>query len=144
MRNSGLDESQAGIQIASRNIINLKYADDTTLMAKSEEYISLLMMVKEENGKAGLKLDVQKMKIIASRPIISWQIDGKNVETVSDFIFLGSKISADGDCSHKIKRCLLLGRTAMTHLDSVFKSRGISLLTKLHKVKAMLFSSGHV
>ena len=113
-------------------------------MAKSEEYISLLMMVKEENGKAGLKLDVQKMKIIASRPIISWQIDGKNVETVSDFISLGSKISADGDCSHKIKRCLLLGRTAMTHLDSVFKSRGISLLTKLHKVKAMLFSSGHV
>ena len=144
MWNSGLDESQAGIKIASRNIINLKYADDTTLMAKSEEYISLLMMVKEENGKAGLKLDVQKMKIIASRPIISWQIDGKNVETVSDFIFLGSKISADGDCSHKIKRCLLLGRTAMTHLDSVFKSRGISLLTKLHKVKAMLFSSGHV
>ena len=143
MWNPGLDESQAGIKIASRNIINLRYADDTTLMAKSEEYISLLMMVKEENGKAGLKLGIQTMKIIASRPIISWQVDGKNVETVSDFIFLGSKISAD-DCSHKIKRCLLLGRTAMTHLDSVLKSRGISLLTKLHTVKAMLFSSGHV
>ena len=122
MRNAGLDEAQAGIKIAGRNIDNLRYADDTTLMADSEELKSLLMKVKEEREKVGLKLNIQKTKIMASGPITSWQIDGKTVETVADFIFLGSKITADGDCSHEIKRCLLLGRKVMTNLDSIFKT----------------------
>ena len=139
MRNIGLEETQAGINIAGRNINNLRYADDTTLMAESEEEIkSLLMKVKEETEKVGLKLNIQKMKIISS-PITSWEIDGETVETVSDFIFLASKITADGDCSHEIKRPLLLGRKVMTNLDSIFKSRDISLLTKVHLVKAMVF-----
>ena len=141
MRNTGLDEAQAGIKVARRNINNLRYADDTTLMAKSEEELkSLLMKGKEESEKHGLKLNIQKTKIMASSPITSWQIDGETVETVSDFIFGGSKISADGDCSHEIKRCLLLGRKAMTHLDSILKSRDITLPTKVHLVKAMVFS----
>ena len=124
MRNARLDESQAGIKMARRNINNLRYADDTTLMAESEEELkSLLMKVKEESVKTGLKLKIQKTKIMASGPIISWQIDGENVETMSDFIFLGSKINANGDCSHKIIRSLLLGKTAMSNLDSVLKSR---------------------
>ena len=124
MRNARLDESQAGIKMARRNINNLRYADDTTLMAESEEELkSLLMKVKEESEKVGLKLNIQKTKIMASGPIISWQIDGENVETMSDFIFLGSKINANGDCSHKIIRSLLLGKTAMSNLDSVLKSR---------------------
>ena len=145
MRNAGLDESQAGIQIARRNINNLRYADDTTLMAESEEELeSLLMKVKEESEKVGLKLNIQKMKIMASGPITSWQIDGKTVEKVSDFIFLGSKITADGDCSHKIQRSLLLGRKVMTNLDSILKSRDIALPTKVHLVKAVVFTSGHV
>ncbi len=140
MRNAGLEEAQAGIKIAGRNINNLRYADDTTLMAESEEELkSLLMKVKEESEKAGLKLNIQKMKIMASSPITSRQIDGEKVETVSDFIFLGSKITADGDCSHEIKRCLLLGRKAMKNLDSILKSRDITLLTKVHLVKAMVF-----
>ena len=131
MRNAGLEETQAGINIARRNINNLRYADDTTLMAESEEELkSLLMKVKEENEKVGLKLNIQKMKITASGPITSWQIDGGTVETVADFTFLGSKITADGDCSHEIKRCLLLGRKVMTNLDSILKSRDITLLTK--------------
>ena len=131
MRNTGLDESQAGIKIARRNVNNLIYADDTTLMAESEEQLkNLLVKVKEEIEKAGLKLNIQKMKIMASSPITSWQIDGENVETVSDFIFLGSKINMDGDCIHKIKRCLLLGRIAMTNLDSILKSRDIALPTR--------------
>ena len=122
MRNAGLDEVQAGIKIAGRNINNLRYADDTTLTAESEELKSLLMRVKEESEKPGLKLNIQKTKIMASSPITSWQIDGESVETVADFIFGGSKITADGDCSHEIKRCLLLGRKAMTNLDSILKA----------------------
>ena len=137
MRNAGLVEAQAGIKIAGRNINNLRYADDTTLMAESEEDLkSLLMEVKEENEKVGLKLNIQKTKIIASGPITSWEIDG---ETVADFIFWGSKITADGDCHHEIKRRLLLGRKVMTNLDSIFKSKDITLPTKVHLVKAMVF-----
>ena len=137
MRNAGLEETQAGIKIARRNINNLRYADDTTLMAESEEELkSLLMKVKEESDKVELKLNIQKTKIMASGPITSWEIDG---ETVSDFIFLGSKITADGDCSHEIKRRLLLGREFMTNLDSIFKSRDITLPTKVHLVKAVIF-----
>ena len=131
MRNTGLEEIQAGIKIAGRNINNLRYADDTTLMAKSEEELkSLLMKVKEESEKVGLKLNIQKTKIMASGPITSWEIDGKTVETVSDFILGGSKITADGEYSHEIKRCLLLARKLMTHLDSIFKSRDITLPTR--------------
>ena len=141
MRNAGLEEAQAGIKIARRNINHLRYADDTTLMAESEEELkSLLTKVKEESEKVGLKLNIQKTKIMASCPITSWEIDGKTVETVSDFIFLGSKITADGDCSHEIKRRLLLGRKVMTILDSIFKCRDITLPTKVHLVKAMVFS----
>ena len=137
MRNAGLEEAQAGIKIAGRNISNLRYADDTTLMAESEEELkSLLMKVKEESEKVGLKLNIQKTKIMESGSITSWQIDGETVETVSDFIFLGSKITTDGDCSHEIKRRLLLGRTVMTNLDSIFKSRDITLPTKVHLAKA--------
>ena len=140
MRNSGLHEAQAGIQIARRNISNLRYADNTTLMAESEEELkSLLMKVKEASENGGLKLNIQKTKIMASSPITSWQIDGETVETVADFIFLGSKITADGDCSHEIKRRLLLGRKVMTNLDSILKSRDITLSTKVHAVKAMVF-----
>ena len=137
MRNAGLEETQARIKIARRNINNLRYADDTTLMAEREEELnSLLMKMKEESEKAGIKLNIQKMKIMASGPITSWEIDG---ETVSDFIFLDSKITANGDCSHEIKRCLLLGRKAMTNLDSLLKSRDITLPTKVHIVKAIVF-----
>ena len=140
MRNAGLDEAQAGIKITGRNINNFRYADDTTLVAESEEDLkSLLMKVKEESEKAGLKLNIQKTKIMASGPITSWQIDGETVETVTDFIFLGSKITADGDCSHEIKRYLLLRGKAMTNLDSIIKSRDITLLTKVCLVKAMVF-----
>ena len=136
-----LEEAQAGIKTARRNINNLRYADDTTLMAESEEELnSLLMKVKEESEKVGLKLNIQKTKIMASGPITSWQIDGETVETVADFIFfLDSKITADGDCSHEIKRCLLLGRKVMTNLDSILKSRDITLSTRVHLVKARLF-----
>ena len=140
MRNAGLEEAQAGLKIAGRNINNLRYADDTILMAESEELKSLLMKVEEESGKSGLKLNVQKTKIMASGPITSWQIDGETVQTVADFIFLGSKITADGDCSHEIKRRLLLGRKVMTNLDSISKSRDITLPTKVHLVKAMVFA----
>ena len=140
MRNTGLDEAYAGIKIARRNINNLRYADDTTLMAESKEELkSLLMNVKEESEKVGLKLNTQKTKIMASGLIISWQIDGETMETVTDFIFLGSKIRADGDCSHEIKRRLPLGREAMTNLDSILKSRDITLPTKGHLVKATFF-----
>ena len=139
MWNAGLDEAQTRVKIARRNINNLRYADDTTLMAESEELKSLLMKVKEESEKAGLKLSIQKRKIMASCPITSWQIDGETMETVTDFIFLGSKITADGYCSHEIKRCLLLGRKAMTNLDSILKSRDITLLIKVPLVKAMDF-----
>ena len=140
MRNAGLDEAQAGVRTGGRNINNLKYADDTTLMAGSEEELkSLLMKVKEENEKIGLNLNIQKTKILASGPITSWEIDGETVETVSDFIFLGSKITKDGDYSHEIQRCLLLGRKVMTNLDSIFKSRDITLPTKVCLVKAMVF-----
>ena len=140
MRNTGLEEAQAGINIAGRNINNLRYADDTTLMAESEEELkSLLMKVKVKSEKVGLKLNIQKMKIMASSPITSWETDGEAVETVSDFIFLGSKITADGDCSHEIKRRLFLGRKVMTNLDSIFKSRDITLPTKFRLVKAMVF-----
>ena len=140
MGNPRLDESQAGIKIARRSINNLRYADDTTLMAESEEELkSLLMKVKEESEKVGLKLNSQKTKIIASGPITSWEIDGETVETVSDFIFWGSRITADGDCSHEIKRCLLLGRKVMTNLDSIFKSTDITLPTKVRLAKAMVF-----
>ena len=140
MRNAGLEETQAGIKIARRNIHNLRYADETSLMAKSEEELkTLLMKVKEESEKVGLKLNIQKTKIMASGPITSWEIDGETVKTVSDFISLGSKITADGDCSHEIKRCSLLGRKVMTNLDSIFKSRNITLPTKVHLVKAMVF-----
>ena len=142
MRKSGLEEAQAGIKIAGRNINNLRYADDTSLMAESEEELkSLLMKVKEENEKVGLKLNIQKTKIMSSSPITSRQIEGETVETVSDFAFLGSKITADGDCSHEIKRCLLLGRKVMTNLDSILKSRDITLSTKVRLVKAMVFCS---
>ena len=138
--NAGLEETQAGIKIAGRNINNLSYADDTTLMAESEEKLkSLLMKVKVESEKVGLKLNIQKMKLMASGPITSWEIDGETVETVLDFIFLGSKITADGDCSHEIKRRLLLGRKVMTNLDSIFKSRDITLPKKVNLVKAMVF-----
>ena len=140
MRNAGLHEAQTGVKIAGRNINNLRYADDTTLMAESEEELkNLLMKVKEESEKVGLKLNIQKTKIMSSSPITSWEIDGETVETVSDFIFLGSKITADGDCSHEIKRHLLLGRKVMTNLDSILKSRDITLLTKGRLVKAMVF-----
>ena len=140
MRNPGLEETQAGIKIAGRNINNLRYADDTTLMSESKEELkTLLMKVKEESVKAGLKLNIQKTKIMASGPIPSWHIDGETVETVADFTFLGSKITADGDCSHEIKRCLLLGRKAMTNLDSILKSRDIALPTMVHILKAMGF-----
>ena len=140
MRNAGLEEAQAGIKIAGRNINNLRYADDTTLMAESEEELkSLLMKVKEGSEKVGLKLNIQKTKIMASSPITSWQIDGETVETVADFILGGSKITTDSDCSHEIKRHLLLGRKAMTNLDSLLKSRDISLPTKVHLVKAVVF-----
>ena len=139
MRNAGLEETQAGIKIAGRNISNLRYADDITLMAESEELKSLLMKVKEESEKAGLKLNIQKTKIMAYSSITSWQIDGETMKTVRVFIFLGSKIIADGDCSHEIKRCLLFGRKAMTNLDRILKSRDTTLLTKVHLVKAMVF-----
>ena len=140
MRNTGLEKAQAGIKTAGRNINNLRYADDTTLMGKIEEELkSLLMKVKEESEKVGLKLNDQKTKIMASGPITSWRIDGETVETVADFIFGGSKITADGDCNHEIKRHLLLGRKVMTNLDSIFKSRDITLSTKVRLVKAMVF-----
>ena len=140
MRNAGLEETQAGIKIAGRNINNLRYADDTTLMAEREEELkSFLMKVKEESEKVGLKLNIQKTKIIASRPITSWEIDGETVETVSDFILGGSKITADGDCSHEIKRRSLLGRKVMTNLDSILKGRDITLPTNVHLVKSMVF-----
>ena len=140
MRNNGLDETQVGIKIAGRNINTLRYADDTTLMAESEEQLkSLLMKVKEENEKVGLKLNIQKTKILASGPITSWQIDGKTVETVAEFILLGSKITADADCSREIKRHLVLGRKVVTNLDRILKSRDITLPTNVHIVKAMVF-----
>ena len=140
MRNTGLEEAQAGTKFAGRNINNLRYADDTTLMAESEEELkSLFIKVKEESEKVGLKLNIQKTKIMASGPILSWEIDGETVETVSDFIFLGSKITADGNCSHKIKRRVLLGREVMTNLDSILKSRDVTLSTKVHLVKALVF-----
>ena len=140
MRNAGLEETQAGIKIAGTNINNLRYADDTTLMTENEEeFKSLLMKVKEESEKVGLKFNIHKMKIMASGPITSWEIDGETVETVSDFIIWGSKITADGDCSHEIKRHLLLGRKVMTNLDNIYKSRDITLSTKVHLVKAMVF-----
>ena len=140
MRNTGLEEAQAGIKIARRKINNLRYANDTTpLMVESEEQKSLLMKVKEESEKVGLKFNIQKTKIIASNPITLWQIDGETMETVTDFIFLGSKITEDGDCSHESKRCFLLGRKVMTNLDSILKSRDITLPTKVHLDKAMVF-----
>ena len=140
MRNTGLEEAQAGINIAGRNINNLRYADDTTLMAESEEALkSLLMKVKVESEKVGLKLNIQKMKIMASGPISSWEIDGKIVATVSDFILGGSKITADGDCSHEIKRCLVFGIKVITNLDSILRSRDVTLSTKVRLVKAMVF-----
>ena len=138
MRNSGLEEAQAGIKIARRNISNLRYADNTTLMAESEELKSLLKKVKEESKKVGLKLSIQKTKIMASSPINAWQIDGETMETVAHFIFLGSKITANGDCSHEMKRCLLLGRKVMTNLDSILQSRDITLSAKVHLVKAVV------
>ena len=140
MRNARLEEAQAGIKVAGRNINNLRYADDTTLMSESEEELkSLLMKVKEESEKVGIKLNIQKTKIMAYGPITSWEIDRETVEIVSDFVFLGSKITADGDCSHEIKRCLLLGRKVMTNLDSILKSRDITLPTKVCPIKAMVF-----
>ena len=139
MRNAGLDEAQAEIKIAGRNTDNLRYADDTTLMAERKELNTLLMKVKEESEKFGFKFNIQKTKIMASGPIISWKIDGETVERVADFIFLGSKITADGDCSHEIKRCLLLGRKVMTNLDSILKRRDITLPTKIYLVKAIIF-----
>ena len=145
MRNAGLEESQAGIKIYMRNINNLRYADDTILMAESKEELkNLLMKVKEESEKVGLNLNIQKTKIMAASPITSWQIDGETVETVADFILGGSKITADGDCSHEIKRHLLLGRRAITNLDSILKSTDITLPTKVRLVKAMVLPSGHV
>ena len=144
MRNPGLEKTQAGIKIAGRNTNNLRYADDTTLMAESEEELkSLLMKVKVESEKVGLKLNIQKTKIMASGPITSWEIDGETAETVSDFIFWGSKITADGDCSHEIKRCLFLGRNVMTNLDSILESRDITLPTRVCLVK-LWFCSSHV
>ena len=140
MWNAGLDEAQAGVKIARRNINNLRYADDTTLMAESEEELkSLLIKMKEESEKVGLKLNIQKTKIMASGPITPWQIDVETVETVTDFIFLGSKITSDSNCSQEIKRCLLLGRKAMANLDRILKSRDITLPTKVHLVKPMVF-----
>ena len=139
MRNAGLEEAQTGIKTAGRNINNLRYADDITLMTESEEELKSLLKVKEETEKVGLNLNIQKTKIMASGPITSWEIDGETVETVSDFIFWGSKITADGDCSHEIKRCLFLGRKVMTNLDSILKSRDITLPTKVRLVKAMVF-----
>ena len=140
MRNAGLEEAQAGIKIAGRNINNLRYADDTTLMAESEDELkSLMRKVKQESEKVGLTLNIQKTKIMASGPITSWEIDGETVETVSDFILGVSKITADGDCSHEIERCLLLGRKVMSNLDSILKSRDITLSAKVHLVKAMVF-----
>ena len=139
MRNAGLDKAQAGIKIAGRNINSRRYADDTSLVAESKELKILLMNVKEESEKVGLKLNIQKTKIMASGPITSWEIDGETVETVSDFILLGSKITADGDCSHEIKRRLLFGRQVMTNLDSILKNRDITLATKIRLVKAMVF-----
>ena len=140
MRNAGLEEARAGIKTAGRNIINLRYEDDTTLRAEREEELkSLLMKVKEESEKAGLKLNIQKTEIMASSPITSWQIDEETVETMADFIFLGSRITADGDCSHEIKRHLLLGRKVMTNLNNILKSRDITLPTKVHLVKAVVF-----
>ena len=139
MRNPGLEEVQAGIKITGRNINDLRYADDTTVTAESKELKSLLMRVKEESEKVGLKLNIQKTKILASSPVTSWQIDGETLETVADFIWGDSKITADGDCSHEIKRCLLLGRKAMTNLDSLLKSRDITLPTKVCLFKAMVF-----
>ena len=139
MRNAGLGEAQAGIKIAGRNINNLRYADDTTLMAESEELKSLLMKVKEKSEKVGLNLNIQKTKIMASGPITSWQIGGETMETVADFIFWGSKITADGDCCHEIKRHLLLGRKVRTNIDSILKSRDNTLPTKVHLVKAIVF-----
>ena len=139
MRNAGLDEAQAGIKIAWRNFNNLRYADDTTLMAESEEELKSLLMKVKESENIGLKLNIQKTKIMASGPITSWEIDGETVEIMRDFIFLGSKIPADGDCNHEIKRCLLLGRKVMTNLGSVLKSKDITLLTKVHRVKATVF-----
>ena len=144
MRNAGLDEAQAGIKIAGRNINNLRYADDTPLVAESEELKSLLIKGKEESEKVGLKLNIQKAKIMASSPNTSWPIDGETVETVTDFIWGDSKTTVDGDCSHEIKRLLLLGRKAVTNLDSILKSRDITLLTKVCLVKAVIFSSSHV
>ena len=145
MRNAGLDEAQAGIKIAGRNINNLRYADDTTHMAESKEELkSLLMKVKEEGEKVGLKLNIQKTKIMASGPITSWQIDGETVETVRNFIFLGSKITADGDCSHEIKRSLLLGRKVMANLDSILKSRDITLSTNVRLIKAIFYQQSCV
>ena len=145
MRNARLDEAQAGIKIARRNISNLRYSDDTTLMVESKEKLkSFLMKVKEESENFGLKLNIQKTKIMASGPITSWQIDVETMETVTDFIFLGSKITADGDFIHEIKSCMLLGRKAMTNLDSIFKSRDITLLTKVRYSQNYGFSSGHV
>ena len=140
MQNAGLDETQTGIKIVGRNVNNLRYADDTTLMAESQEPKSLLMKVKEENEKSGLKLNIQKTKIMASGPITSWQI----LETMTDFIFGGSKITADGDCSHEIKRRLLLGTKVMSNLDSMLKSRDVTFPTKVHLVKAMFFSNSHI
>ena len=140
MRNAGLEEAQTGIKIAGRNINNFRYADDTTIMAESEQELkSLLMKVKEESENVGLKLNIQKTKIMASGLITSWEIDGETVEAVSDFIFWGSKITADGDCRHEIKRCLFLGRKVMTNIDSILKSRDVTLPTKVHLVKAMVF-----
>ena len=145
MRNAGLDEAQTVIKIAGRNINSFRYADDTTLTEESKEELkSLLMKVKEESGKVGLKLNIQKTKIMASSPITSWEIDGETVDTMSDFIFGGSKITADGDCSHEIKRRLLLGRKVMTNLDSILKSRDVTLPTKVRLVTAMVFPVGHV
>ena len=145
MRNAGLEESQAGIKIAGRNINNLRYAADTTLMEENEEELKcLLMKVKEESEKVGLELNIQKMMIMASGPISSWQIDGETMETVTDFIFFGSKITVDCGCSHEIERCLLLGRKVMTNLDSILKSRDITLSTEVHLVKAMVFPDSHV
>ena len=139
MRNARLDEAPAGIKFARRNISNLRYADDTTLIAESEEELRSLLLKVKESEKVDLKPNIQKTKILASGPITSWQIDGETVETVADFIFLGSKITADGDCSHEIKRCLFLGRNVMTNLDSILKSRDITLPTKVHLVKGMVF-----
>ena len=145
MRNAGLEEAQAGIKIAGRNINNLRYADDTTLMAESEEELkSLLMKVKEESEKVGLKLNIQNTKLMASGPITSWQIDGDTVETVTDFLFLGFKLTADGDCSHEMKRCLLLGRKVMTNLDSIFKKQRLYFVNKGLSSQSYGFSSSHV